>query len=185
MITYCITFPDNSIYIGATSETLGRRITKHRYEWRKRKKMTRPVYQKMAQFNGEFKVKELSTYSNEDEMYDGEKGYLALFNGEKLLNNSTGGKGCGGAKHSKKALEKCEARYEKMRVWFKVYCAETKKLLYFGNNYTECANKLGTTAAVIHRGLERSQKKVKFKKVRDARRKYIYLKLKQGVTQCP
>lgn len=155
MNVYGIVFEDRSIYIGATKSDIKVRIGNHKSKWRSGKYQIRKIYQKMSEFKGEFEVLNLGFYKDSFDAYEAEKGYIALFKGSGLLNNSTGGAiSSKGKKHTKETIEK-QRLLNLKNEYFEVINRTTKELIYKGNSQTDAAKASFCTIANISHGLKR------------------------------
>lgn len=176
MVVYCIYFEDGSNYIGATKTTVEKRVANHLSKWRSRKYQIRDIYKKMDEFNGKFKFVSLSNHDSADEMYRSEVANIALFKGEKNLNNSTGGSvSSKGKKANNETRLKIKQAIESRNPSFEIYCKNTKKLLYKGRSQTEAGLQLMLSSAAISYGLSRAKKNYCSERKRKNNARFIYV----------
>jgi hypothetical protein len=176
MINYYICFPDKSIYIGATKKPLDVRVKNHISKWKTGKYQNRKIYQKMSQFDGKFKTGILSTSQEECEMYQKEEGFIALFSGQCLLNNSTGGKiSSKGKKVSAATREKIIKSLEDKYYYFEIYEKNSGLLVYSGKSRRQASLNLNYTFAGIWHGLKQAEKNLGQTRKRKNNARFIYV----------
>jgi group I intron endonuclease len=146
-IVYKITFPNNKLYVGMTSQPMNKRICEHIYHSRKRRNMV--VARAINKYGIQNIYISIIDYADSyDELKLFEQKWISLFDKNRLYNTTKGGDGILGKRYTKKELDNirvnCGARYFKV---FDIYRH------FYGEwiNISECERDLGLKSISVKR----------------------------------